>query len=450
MQAPSTSALSPFLAGDAGGTGMIRRPSRGALTLEQAQLGLLWLLVFSGWYVAVEPAPYEILFPLTFLIFLPGGLAASMLIAPLVIFLVLYNMGGAFSVAQLDKMTPYMTRRVNLFFFVSVYLAVTALFFAMATIRRPERVASVVRNAWIISGVVGAMAGLMGYFDIAGTNVLFTKWGDRIRGGFKDPNVYSTWLVPPALFLMQDLMLGTARRKILRLLALLPILGAILLAFSRGAWFVLMGSSLLMALFTYFTTRQPALRRRIVFIAFFVAVAGVVLLAALLSIPAIRAEFAERFTLLKSYDTGATGRFGRQLRSLPMLLQNPNGLGPGVFALRLGEDPHNVYINAFASYGWLGGISYILLVIATLHAGLRGILIPAPWRRHLIAFFAPLLMIILQGIQIDTDHWRHFYLLLGMVWGLYAASGLWLRRQRARGGLHRSAFTQVGIIRPEP
>jgi Ni,Fe-hydrogenase I large subunit len=31
-----------------------------------------------------------------------------------------------------------------------------------------------------------------------------------------------------------------------------------------------------------------------------------------------------------------------------------------------------------------------------------------------------LFVTILQGVQIDTDHWRHFYLMLGLVWGLAA------------------------------
>jgi Ni,Fe-hydrogenase I large subunit len=35
---------------------------------------------------------------------------------------------------------------------------------------------------------------------------------------------------------------------------------------------------------------------------------------------------------------------------------------------------------------------------------------------------AVLLATILQGVQIDTDHWRHFYILLGLSWGLYAAT----------------------------
>jgi hypothetical protein len=37
----------------------------------------------------------------------------------------------------------------------------------------------------------------------------------------------------------------------------------------------------------------------------------------------------------------------------------------------------------------------------------------------------------LQGFQIDIDHWRHVYLMLGMVWGLEAARLRWSQGRRA-------------------
>ena len=29
----------------------------------------------------------------------------------------------------------------------------------------------------------------------------------------------------------------------------------------------------------------------------------------------------------------------------------------------------------------------------------------------------------MEGAVIDTDHWRHYYLVLGVLWGLMAAEG---------------------------
>ncbi len=398
---------------------------------------MLWLFVASGWLVVIEPAPYEYLFPLVFLAFLPGGLAASLLVAPMILFLSLYNAGGFLSALQVSHgaADSYM------FVAISSYMAITAMFFAFATTARAEETARVVRSAWVVAGVIAAINGLIGYFDIAGMGKYWAPIA-RAQGTFKDPNVLSTFLVPPAVFLVQDFMLGNTRRPLLKGLALLVIMGAIFLAFSRGAWAVAVGSFFLTVLITFATTTNAALRSRIVLMSAGLAILAAILLTVLLSIPQVRELFLDRFTLLKEYDAGETGRFANQLRSIPMLLERPNGFGPHQFGRIFGEDPHNVYINAFAAYGWLGGISYLLLTLTTIGIALRAILTPTPWRRHAIAFFAPLFMMMLQGIQIDTDHWRHFYLLLGMVWGLFAASEIWLRRSETMARGSQATFTR--------
>lgn len=392
-------------------------PHGPVLALRHAQLAALWLCAASGWLVMIEPAPYELLFALAFALLLFGGLAMSPLLLPLMAFIILYNVGGLFSAMQI---TGRDESRAWMFVFISIYMGFAALIFAMAALRDPRRVMAALRTGWIVAGVLGAMTGIMGYFDIAGTGDVFTLYG-RAKGAFKDPNVFSTFLVPPAVFLVQGFMTGRMRHKLWGAMALLVILAGNFLAFSRGGWAVLVGSLLLLALLTFITTRDAALRARIVLIAAGSLLAGLALVAFLLSFENIRQLFAQRFALLQPYDVGGVGRFSNQARALPMLLGAPLGFGPHQFGRMFGEDPHNVYINAFAAYGWLGGVSYLLLVGSTLWAGLRGLLTPSPWRHELIAVFAPLALLILQGFQIDTDHWRHFYLLLGMLWGLFAA-----------------------------
>jgi hypothetical protein len=147
------------------------------------------------------------------------------------------------------------------------------------------------------------------------------------------------------------------------------------------------------------------------------------LLVVALTIPAISDLFAQRASLNQDYDGGALGRFGGQLRSIPLLLEEPNGFGPLRFSQVVGnEDPHNVYINAFAAYGWLGGVSYLALIVYTLFVGWRLALRKGPYRSAAIPIWSCTFFHILQGLQIDSDHWRHFFLLVGLTWGLAAAS----------------------------
>ena len=186
----------------------------------------------------------------------------------------------------------------------------------------------------------------------------------------------------------------------------------------------------MLVVLTFVLSPSPALRNRILILSLAGAIALAMMIAIALSIPEVQRIFEIRASLAQSYDVGEPGRFGNQIASLPMILTEPNGMNPRHFHYIFGEDPHNVYINAFASYGWLGGISFLTLVIATFWAGWRAIVIRAPWQHHALAVYCPLVSTLLQSVQIDSDHWRHFYLLLGLNWGLFAASLAWEARQR--------------------
>jgi hypothetical protein len=54
--------------------------------------------------------------------------------------------------------------------------------------------------------------------------------------------------------------------------------------------------------------------------------------------------------------------------------------------------------------------------------GLRGLFLRTPFQPYLITATAAFSGEIAEGFLIDTDHWRHFFLLIGIVWGAAAAS----------------------------
>jgi hypothetical protein len=168
---------------------------------------------------------------------------------------------------------------------------------------------------------------------------------------------------------------------------------------------------------------------------FGLAAAGVValalLLVVLLSFDSIGGMFRERAQLIQSYDVGQGGRFRLQELALSDLLDFPNGMGPLEFARVHGLQQHNVYLQAFLVYGWVGGIAYILLLLATVLVGLRAAFARTPWQPYAITALAAFAGEMAEGFVIDTDHWRHFYLLLGMIWGLAAATSRHRRQTRA-------------------
>ena len=158
---------------------------------------------------------------------------------------------------------------------------------------------------------------------------------------------------------------------------------------------------------------------------------------ALLSIGSVHDMLLERAKAIQPYDVGPGGRFWLQEQALGTILQNANGLGPFEFDRIFGLQQHNVYMQGFLVYGWLGGAAYLAPVAATLMLGLITISIEAPWQHYLITAYAVFVGEMVEGMIVDTDHWRHFFLMLGLVWGLSTAS-INHRRRQAWGIIDRN------------
>jgi O-antigen ligase len=399
------------LADHAGSETSRRRGFR--LSYAALKRGALWLLTASSGFALIEPSPYELAFLLAVFVFALTGIRFSQKLLPLALLLLLYNIGGTFS------LIPWMDDPAAVrFTAVSVYLMITAIFFAgIMADDAPGRLETL-RKGYLFAAWCAGFAAVLGYFDIAGLGSVFTLYG-RASGTFKDPNVLGPFLVLPILYVLQHVLIG--RLGLARGLIVMSMpLGALFLTFSRGAWGNLAASTLLMVALTFLTAPSAARRGRVIFLTLAALTLVVVALMIALTFENIRAVFEVRASLDQSYDQGVTGRFGNQLRSIPLLLDAPNGFGPLRFRWIFPEDPHNVYINAFASYGWLGGFAWLGLTAATCYVGWRLVFQRTPWQNHAIVLWSALFVTILQGVQIDSDHWRHMYLLLGLVWGLAA------------------------------
>ena len=392
------------------------RPRRLTISYASLKRGALWLLTASSWVALIEPSPYEIAFVLVLLVFAVTGIRFSQKLLPLAVLLLLFNIGGAVS------LIPWMHDSDSVrFIAVSIYLMITAIFLAAIMAEDPLGRIEMLMKGYLFAVWCAGIAAVLGYFDIAGLGARFTLYG-RASGTFKDPNVLGPYLVLPIVFALQFVLIG--RYSLMRGMVLISVpLAALFLTFSRGAWGNLVASVLVMVFITFLTSPSAARRGRIVMLtlaSLFVAAAA---LMVALSFEGIREVFEIRASLDQSYDQGVTGRFGSQLRAIPLLLDDPNGFGPLQFRWIFNQqDPHNVYINAFASYGWLGGCAWLALMVATCYVGWRLAFRPAPTQNHAIAVWSVLFVTILQGIQIDTDHWRHVYLMMGLVWGLAAVT----------------------------
>ena len=130
----------------------------------------------------------------------------------------------------------------------------------------------------------------------------------------------------------------------------------------------------------------------------------------------------QRASLDQSYDLGHFGRFGRYILGGLLALDSPLGIGPMQFHTRFIEDPHNTYLNAFMAGGWLSGCVYIVMTLTSLVMGFRFVFVATPWRAIYLAVYAAFVGVAAESAIIDSDHWRHYFLLLGVLWGLMAVS----------------------------
>ncbi|MBV9702748.1 MAG: hypothetical protein JO163_08470, partial [Methylobacteriaceae bacterium] len=193
---------------------------------------VLWLLVASGSLVLIEPSPYEALFAVAIVVF-GASLRFDRSFVPLVLCLILFNLGGLLSLIPWTDDHDSVT-----FLFTSAYVSATAIFFACVTAERSLERLEIIRRAYIVAAVIGSVAGIAGYFDIGGLGDVFTKF-DRATGTFKDPNVLGPFTVLALVWISQRILVGEIRRGTIAMattiLSFMIIAFALFLTFSRGA-----------------------------------------------------------------------------------------------------------------------------------------------------------------------------------------------------------------------
>jgi hypothetical protein len=381
------------------------------------QRALVWLIGASCAVVFIEPSPYELLTLIAAVIFFATGLRLRLVFIPLLLLLFLINVG--YSICAIPFVDgPEVVNWIA----TSWFMAVTVVFFAMVISEDTAARLEMLRRGLVMGGLIAALSGIAGYFNLVpGGHDLLTLY-ERARGTFKDPNVLGAFLILPALLVLQSVVADRLAISLRSTVSLGIMALAILLAFSRAAWGGLAITSAFMLALMVLTSRSRAQRSRIIVMSLVAAVIAVLLLAVLLSFDQISELFKERASFDQSYDTGRFGRFGRHILGAQMALDLPFGIGPLQFHNYFPEDTHNSYLNAFMSGGWISGICYPALVFITVIMGLRHVFDRVPWQRTYLAVFAAFLGTVGEAFIIDTDHWRHFWLMLGTMWGMFAAA----------------------------
>lgn len=372
-------------------------------------------------FVRVEPAPADILFAalmIGLLIKEKGRLTkirSFTLIHAAVLVFIVTNFTAIGSLSDAEGAARYVL--------ISVYLL--AFFYFVRLYVTDGRALKTVVAGYLIAAGAAVLLGLLGLFNLglSESQVLMSghRWPGyfRLQVFFKDPNVFGPFVVPGILLLLEDLrrpwLLKVPRPVKIGILVFL-MLGTIL-AFSRAAYL-----NLGVALVLYLILLAGTVRFRNLAVA--AGLVGMVLFASVMivnqrpDIFGLDLEKTKSEALsLHSYDSG---RFSIQRTALEAALDNPFGIGPGQYSLKYKLGTHSLYLRVLAEQGWLGLVSFVGLIGVILTYLLRTVRsCTDPTRRSVaVVILACVGAVLANSFFIDTLHWRHFWLLLGLGWAI--------------------------------
>ncbi|MCF6344813.1 MAG: O-antigen ligase family protein [Devosiaceae bacterium] len=374
--------------------------------------------VFGSSFVLFEPSPYELLF---FLV-LPLAVIArvGIHIENFGIFLI-FALFTPFALIAVFQVNLASQTEGLIYTLVTLFLFFTSYFVANYVADAPYENMRNIMRAWMLTAIFASLVGTLAYLSLIPGEELFTRYG-RAKGFFKDPNVFGPFLILPAMYALQKILLGKLNKAFWPAIFILILSIGIFVSFSRAAWGAFLLASILVFGFCFWFEANARTKIKMMVLGIVGALAAIIVLLGLISIPSVGKLFSERNQVVQEYDGGDAGRFGRQKFAFELAINNPLGIGPLEFRnTKIGEEPHNTYVNIFHVYGWGGGLLFIILILLTLKKGLKSVAKRSKNRLLMIPLISTFIPLIIEAAIIDIDHWRLFYFMLGLIWGVSAS-----------------------------
>jgi O-antigen ligase len=374
-----------------------------ALARYEAAVALGFLLLGV---VRVEPAPSDGVFAIVMAVGLVTG-RFDIRRVPLTAFALVGALIALNLISAVEALDPAVAGR---YFAITLYLGVFSIWFTGYL--RTERRARLVVVTYVVGAVLVTVPSILALFvPVPGGELLLTVDGLRAQGLFKDPNVFGPFLIPPALFLLEELM----RPRLLRfrsstktLMFMVLVLG-VLFSYSRAAWANLVIAVAVMLV--VMALRRGGGRRAALILALitFAATAAVATIAVTGSL-----DFLQERASFQSYDVE---RFGAQRTGVELAERYPFGIGPGQFDVVSRVSTHSLYVRVLAEQGVLGLFTVLALVLVTLVLAVRNAVLGRDtYGIGSAALLGIWVGLVVNSFVVDTLHWRHLWVVAAMVW----------------------------------
>jgi O-antigen ligase len=293
------------------------------------------------------------------------------------------------------------------FFMITSYLMLSSLFFIGAINHYGERALKVIYSGYTLAALYSAAIGALAYLHMIPSYESFTKYG-RAVALFKDPNVFSPFLIPVAIYsIMMMTKKGLARRTFwISTFGVVSI--GVLTSFSRASW-----GNYLLSIFIFLLISSKGNLKKIGAMFVALSLAGSVLLVVAVSTPEISNMFEARFKL-QGYDQD---RFSTHESALNAAINNPLGIGPGQSEEFFNYATHNVYLRVLGENGFIGFMGFFGFMFLTLiQAVYRSLKTKGDISNHYALAAASIIGILGNSLVIDSLHWRHLWLLAAIAW----------------------------------
>ena len=373
------------------------------LSIYRQHAALLLAFALLG-VVRKEPAPVDLVFALliaaTYAVGRPRPRVPTFVGLPLAVFCL---------VSMLSMVNATDTHRAVKFETITLYMIALGVWLAWA-FSIPHWVRTAAKTYLAAAIVSGAMGPLALYTPLPGRS-LFLYGGARAEGFFKDPNVYSAFLVPAGIILLEEFssprILRWRRRSIMVAFGVVAL--GLLVAYSRAAWLdFALGISVLVIVQA---ARRGGFNRAFRSVGVLV-VFGLVGFGVLYATGSI--TFLQQRSHLESYDTQ---RFANQDSAFTDMTRHVFGYGPGQSEAVLPLSTHSTFARAAFEQGLLGIAALVAVLGATLACAFalarRRIDVHGVGTAALLAIWIGQ---VANGYFIDTLHWRHLWIFAALIW----------------------------------
>jgi hypothetical protein len=298
--------------------------------------------------------------------------------------------------------------------FLAITLYMLALFVFVRMYAVEPYAMRILLIAYTVSATINAGLVVLGFLGV-GVPIPVVAFGVRGVGFFKDPNVYGPFGLVAALWVADQ----TVRRewsftRTIPLLFLLTVLSAgAALSLSRAA---LLNMAVASCIYFLLLLRGP--NRAHITRLLTLGIVALVVGAFVFQFLGLGDVVASR----SGYHAYDEERFDTQWHGLLAGLSNPFGVGPGGW-----PQAHSLYAKTMAEHGILG-VTALALLIGALIVPLAQCALREPVANTLLPEALLLALImgqLVNSVVIDSIHWRHFWILLGLAWA-------WLATQKGR------------------